>query len=384
MSALEVVAWTCFGLAAYHYVVYPLAVIALARLTHAGPTSPPPSPWALPRVALIIAAYNEERVIRAKLENCRELSYPRELLTVIVAADGSSDRTADIVRELGDARVTCMHEPERRGKGAALNRAVASSDADVVVLSDANNFYSVDAIERLVARLEDPCVGGVTGAKRIFEARERAAAAGDGLYWRYESLIKTAESKLGGTVSADGEIFALRREQYAPIPRHVVNDDMHLTLRLVERGLRLVYEPAATATEEGSFTIREDFNVKVRMIAGGLQNTFAEWRTVFGSGVFTFKYFSHKILRWLMPLFMLGLFVSSALLARAQPYTLLFAAQLLFYALAALGWWLNARGRRGALFYVPFYFVAMNAAAAGGLLRFLRGSQTPLWTKAVR
>ncbi len=384
MNVLAAVAWTCFGLAAYHYVVYPLAVIALARLTRGRSGAPSPAHAALPRVALVIAAYNEERVIRAKLDNCRALSYPRELLTVIVAADGSSDRTADIVRELGDPRVIVLHEPERRGKGAALNRAVAASDADVVVLSDANNFYSVDAIERLVARLEDPGVGGVTGAKKIFEARERAAAAGDGLYWRYESLIKTAESRLGGTVAADGEIFALRRAQYAPIPRHVVNDDMHLTLRLVERGLRLVYEPTATASEEGSFTIREDFNVKVRMIAGGLQNTCAEWRTVFGSGAFTFKYLSHKILRWLMPLFMLGLLVSSALLARTTPYNLLFAAQLFFYGLAALGWWLNARGQRGALFYVPFYFVAMNAAAAGGLLRFLRGSQTPLWTKAAR
>jgi cellulose synthase/poly-beta-1,6-N-acetylglucosamine synthase-like glycosyltransferase len=254
----------------------------------------------------------------------------------------------------------------------------------VVVLSDANNYYSPDAIERLVARLEDPGVGGVTGAKRIFEANDRAAAAGDSLYWRYESLIQTAECRLGGTVTADGEIFALRRAQYAPIPRHVINDDMHLTLRLVDQGLDVVYEPAATASEDGSLTIREDFNVKVRMIAGGLQNTCAEWRTVFGSGGFTFKFVSHKILRWLMPVFMLGFLVSCALLVRTPLYAVLFVGQVLFYALAGFGAWLNARGRRPAAFYVPFYFVTMNLAAAGGILKFLRGGQTPLWTKAAR
>ena len=380
--ALEIIAWACFGLAAYHYVVYPLAVIVLARL--AGARAPVAAAAAQPTVALIIAAFNEERVIRAKIQNCLELTYPKDRLTIIVAADGSSDRTPELVRELGDPRIVCLHEPERRGKGAALNRAVAATDAEVVVLSDANNYYSPDAIERLVARLADPGVGGVTGAKRIFEARDRAAAQGDGLYWRYESLIKTAESRLGGTVTADGEIFALRRAQYAPIPRHVINDDMHLTLRLVDQDLAVVYEPAATATEEGSLTMREDFNVKVRMIAGGLQNTGAEWRTVFGSGFFTFKFVSHKILRWFMPLFMLGLLVSSALLVRTPVYAALLAGQVAFYALAGLGAWLNARGRRPTAFYVPFYFTTMNLAAAGGILKFLRGAQTPLWTKAAR
>jgi len=381
--ALEVVAWSCFALAAYHYVVYPLGVIVLARI--AGERKRVVAAGARqPTVAVVIAAFNEERVIRAKLQNCLELTYPRELLTIVVAADGSSDRTPDLVREMADPRIVCLHEPERRGKGAALNRAVAASTADVVVLSDANNYYSPDAIERLVANLEDPAVGGVTGAKRIFEARDRAAAAGDGLYWRYESLIKTAESRLGGTVTADGEIFALRRAQYAPIPRHVINDDMHLTLRLVDQKLAVVYEPAATATEEGSLTMREDFNVKVRMIAGGLQNVGGEWRTVFGSGAFTFKFVSHKILRWFMPVFMLGFAVSCALLVRTPVYALLLAGQGLFYAFAGIGAWLNAGGRRPSMFYVPFYFVTMNLAAAGGILKFLRGAQTPLWTKAAR
>ncbi|HEX7770697.1 MAG TPA: glycosyltransferase family 2 protein, partial [Dokdonella sp.] len=370
-----------FALAAWHFVGYPLTSMLLA----AARRSPASSPAAgAERVALVIAAFNEERVIAAKIENALSLDYEPEKFQVVVVADGSSDRTAEIARGFNDPRVICLHEPERRGKSHALNRAVAASDADVLVLSDANNFYSKDAIRPLVARLREPGVGGATGAKKIYASRDRAASGGDGLYWRYESKIKLAESRLGGTVTADGEIFALRREDYRPIPPSVINDDMYLTFRLVEAGKRVVYEPAAVAVEEASMTIREDFNTKVRMIAGGMQSIRSEWRTIFCSGWFSLKFASHKLLRWLMPLVLATLLVSSGLLAAQPVYRALFAAQVVFYLLAALGWMLNARNARPAFAYVPFYFVAMNFAAAGGLWRYLRGRHSVLWSKAAR
>lgn len=381
MSALEVLCVVSFALAAWHFVGYPLTLMLLAALRR----SPAGAQAAGgERVALVIAAFNEERVIAAKIENALSLDYEPEKFQVVVVADGSSDRTAEIARGFNDPRVICLHEPERRGKSHALNRAVAASDADVLVLSDANNFYSKDAIRLLVARLREPGVGGATGAKKIYASRDRAASGGDGLYWRYESKIKLAESRLGGTVTADGEIFALRRADYRPIPPSVINDDMYLTFRLVEAGQRVVYEPAAVAVEEASMTIREDFNTKVRMIAGGMQSIRSEWRTIFCSGWFSLKFASHKLLRWLMPLVLATLLVSSGLLAGEQVYRALFAAQVLFYLLAALGWMLNARNARPAFAYVPFYFVAMNFAAAGGLWRYLRGRHSVLWSKAAR
>jgi len=381
VSALEILCVIAFALAAWHFVGYPLTLMLLAAMRR----SPASGPAAgSERVALVIAAFNEERVIAAKIENALSLDYEPERFRVVVVADGSSDRTAEIARNFNDPRVICLHEPERRGKSHALNRAVAASDADVLVLSDANNFYSNDAIRLLVARLREPGVGGATGAKKIYASRDRAASGGDGLYWRYESKIKLAESRLGGTVTADGEIFALRRDAYRPIPPSVINDDMYLTFRLVEAGQKVVYEPSAVAVEEASMTIREDFNTKVRMIAGGMQSLRSEWRTIFCSGWFSLKFASHKLLRWLMPVVLATLLVSSGLLAAQPAYRLLFGAQVLFYLLAALGWVLNARDTRPAFAYVPFYFVAMNFAAAGGLWRYLRGRHSVLWSKAAR
>jgi cellulose synthase/poly-beta-1,6-N-acetylglucosamine synthase-like glycosyltransferase len=381
VSALEIICWTAFALAFWHFFGYPMVLMLLAASRGSAPIA---SAGGGERVALVIAAFNEERVIAAKIENALSLDHDPGKYQVVVVADGSSDRTAEIARGFQDPRVVCLHEPERRGKSHALNRAVAASDVDVLVLSDANNFYSRNALRALVARLREPGVGGATGAKKIIESRERAASGGDGLYWRYESKIKLAESRLGGTVTADGEIFALRRADFHPIPSSVINDDMYLTFRLVDAGKRVVYEPAAEAVEEASITIREDFNTKVRMIAGGMQSLRSEWRTVFGSGWFSLKFASHKLLRWLMPLVLITLLATSGLLSGRPVYGALFLAQVLFYLLAALGWLLNSRNTRPVFAYVPFYFVAMNFAAAGGLWRFLRGRHSVLWSKAAR
>jgi len=277
-----------------------------------------------------------------------------------------------------------MFEPQRRGKSHALNRAVAAITADIVVLSDANNDYSVNAIRKLVARLQKPGVGGVTGVKKVVEDASREASTGDGIYWKYESQIKAAESALGGTVTGDGEIFALYRALYSPIPPEVINDDMYITLRLVEAGKRVEYEPEAVAVEQGSMTIKEDYNVKVRMIAGGFQCAAREWRSVFLNGMFTLKFISHKILRWTMPLFLVGLLISCIALASQPFYRLLLAGQIMVYGAALLGWVTRNRNETMLATYVPYYFLTMNVAAGAGLLRFLRGKHSALWTKAAR
>ncbi|HEU4603408.1 MAG TPA: glycosyltransferase family 2 protein [Steroidobacteraceae bacterium] len=370
------------GLAVYHYAGYPFAVVVLARLR--GKVRLPPVPTDWPSVSLVIAAFNEEKVIAEKIRNSLSLRYPQDRYDIIVVADGSNDSTAQIVNSFADPRVRGLHDPQRRGKSHALNRAVAASQADIVVLSDANNMYSEDALELLVRRLSDATVGGVTGVKKVVQDISRQASTGDGLYWKYESKIKEAESALGGTVTGDGEIFALRREFYSPIPQGVVNDDMYLTLQLVAKGKRVAYEPNATAVEEGSITIREDVNVKIRMIAGGYQGVKHDAGIVFGSGWFTFKFISHKILRWLMPLFLIGLFVSN-LFALDQPFfQVVFAGQVILYAGALLGCLLQAARGHASVLYVPFYFVVMNIAAFAGLIRFFKGRQSALWVKAQR
>lgn len=375
----DALAILCISAAIYHYFAYPAAMVVLSKRRSVGVHA-----CEQPPVTLIIAAYNEERVIRQKLVNSLSLDYPSDKLEIVVVADGSSDSTPNIVAEFADRGVVCLFEPERRGKSNALNRAVAASRGEILVLSDANNDFSIDALHWLIQALSQPDVGGVSGAKRIIENRDRAASIGDSLYWRYESTIKLAESRLGGTVAADGEIFALRRRLYRPIPPHVINDDAFLTLAIVVQGYKVGYEPRATATEEASISIVEDFRVKVRMISGGYQFLQLYGRELAGTGWFAFKFVSHKILRWLMPCFLIVLLLVSTLRSGEWPYTFLLAAQVAFYGIAAAGAIIPSIRQASRLAYVPFYFTAMNLAALMGLVRFVRGKQSVLWSKAER
>ena len=379
---LEAVFWGSAFLLAYHYLLYPALVVALARFK-APPAPVDPAQW--PAVSFVIAAYNEERVIEWKLRNTLGLDYPKDRFEVIVASDGSNDRTAEIARGFEAQGVISLHEPQRRGKTAALNRGVNHARGEIVVFSDANNEFSTDAIRKLVRHFSDPSVGGVCGAKRIKPAAERESSAGDSLFWRYESLIKVAESRIGTINNADGEIFALRRALYKPVPEHIINDDAEITLDLIEQGKRIVYEPDAHSSEYASIHIRDDFYVKVRMVAGGYQTLAENAGALFPlRSWFAWSFFSHKTLRWLAPVFLILALASSAALADGGIYTWALVAQLVFYALAAAGWLLIGRTALPALLYVPFYFTTMNVAAFRGLLRFLRRSQTVHWRRAQR
>jgi cellulose synthase/poly-beta-1,6-N-acetylglucosamine synthase-like glycosyltransferase len=380
---LEGLFWACAFLLAYHYFLYPGLVIAFSRLRPA-PAPPDPAEW--PSVSVIIAAYNEERVIDWKIRNTLGLDYPKDRFEVIVASDGSNDRTAEIARSFVPQGVVSLHEPARRGKTAALNRGVRQARGEIVVFSDANNEFSPDAIRRLVRHFGDPSVGGVCGAKRIKPAAERESSAGDSLFWRYESAIKVAESRIGTINNADGEIFALRRSLYKPVPEHIINDDAEITLDLIEQGKRIVYEPGAHSSEYASIHIRDDFFVKVRMVAGGYQTLAENPGALFPlRSWFAWSFFSHKTLRWLAPVFLIGTFAASVALAAQPLYLAALLAQVGFYALAALGWLLIGRVKSlPALLYVPFYFTTMNLAAFRGLLRFLRRSQTVHWRRAQR
>lgn len=370
------------ALVAYHFVLYPLAVTWLAR-HRARPSAVGGS---LPPVSLVIAAYNEERVIEDKLRNALALDYPRDRLQIIVAADGSDDATAARAAGFVAHGVEVLHEPARRGKSAALNRAVAVATGDIVLFSDANNDFNPGALRALVRHFDDPEVGGVCGRKDIEPADEREASGGDGLYWRYESALKTAESDLGIMTTADGEIFAIRRELWQPIPAEVINDDAEITFALVRAGRRIVYEPDAVSTELASTRLEDDFRVKVRMIAGGFQTVQRHWRALVPPrSAFAWAFLSHKLLRWLVPLLLLAFFMASVALSGTPTGALLCATQVLFYGAALLGWQARGRRRLPRWQYVPLYFSLMNLAALLGLRRFLAGDDvTSIWQKAAR
>lgn len=379
------VVWISLGLLAYHYLVYPAIVILAARFLSHRPGDVLLWDEDLPRISLVIAAYNEEKVIGAKLDNSLALDYPSEKFEIIVVSDGSNDGTPGVVEQYAGRGVISLHEPARRGKTAALNRGVPLASGDIVLFSDANNDFNAGALRALAKHFSDPSVGGVCGVKRITEARGRESSEGDSLYWRYESAIKLAESALGTITNGDGEIFAVRRALYQPMDETVINDDAELTLHLVKNGYRVLYEPGAQSYELASIAIKDDFFVKVRMVAGGFQ-TIARHAAFLlpPRNWFSIAFFSHKILRWTAPVWLIAMFVASVLLLAQPLYAILFGLQIAFYLLGAVGWFLRQRGDLPTVIYVPFYFCAMNFAAFFGLLRFLRRTQQVQWHKAQR
>ncbi|MCR4346531.1 MAG: glycosyltransferase family 2 protein [Sulfuricaulis sp.] len=370
----------------YNYLLFPAGIILMARMggSKVAETLSTASE-SLPTVTLVIAAYNEERVIEAKILNSLDLDYPVELLRILVVSDGSTDSTPQIVQRFQNKGVLSLHDPERRGKTAALNRAVASATSDIVVFSDANNIFDKNALRQLVKHFANPRVGGVCGLKQIYHSAERESSQGDSLYWKYESAIKESESRLGSITNADGEIFAVRRSLYQPVDNMLINDDAEITFILIKQGYRVLYERHAVSHEQASIRIEDDFHVKVRMISGGFQTIARHWAFLLPPrSWFAFNFVSHKLLRWLAPEFMILIAISSLWLISSPFFLAMIILQGAFYALAVLGWITREGIGRRAVFYIPFYLCAMNLAALHGLWRFLAGTQTTQWRKAER
>ena len=390
MSAQLLAVWVlvvAVGLLLFHFVGYPLLVQTLARLRSQSPLVVGASNTEqLPSVTLVIAAYNEERVIARKLVNSLALDYPQELLQIVVVSDGSTDRTHEIVSGFADQGVVALHDPPRSGKSAALNRAVAVAAGDIVLFSDANNDFNPAAVRMMVRHFADQRVGGVCGRKSIVAAPDRQASEGDSLYWRYESAIKKAESDLGIMTTADGEIFAIRRALWHPLPADVINDDAEITFGLVRDDYRIVYELDAVSSELASARLEDDFRVKVRMIAGGFQTVQRHWRQLLPPrSAFAWAFLSHKLLRWLTPFFLVAVWLASLMLAASPIGALLLGAQVLFYGVAVLAWYAQRRHNLPTWQYLPLYFSLMNVAAILGLCRFLAGDGvTAIWQKAAR
>jgi len=397
MGLLQIVFWGAVFIIVYTYFGYAALVTLLARWKAAKAVSPPEEPEHTPTVTLIIAAYNEEAVIARKLENSLALDYPPEKLEIVVAADGSDDETCAIVRRYAEQGVKLLWQPERRGKAAAVNRAVSLTQGEIIVFSDANAMYAPDAIRKLVRHFADPRVGCVAGRKRISEwangrisesvnrrGGKEVTAAGEGLYWRYESHLKRCDSIIGSMMGAPGEIFAVRRELYTPPEEDSLIEDFIISMRIVARGYRAVYEPEAVAWEEASPSLRGEWRRRVRISAGGVQAVLRLPEMLSPRrGILAFQYISHRVLRWMVTPWLLPLLlIVNASLIGIPLYRWLLVGQGLFYGAALVGGIGAWRGRRWWPFYVFFYFCMLNAAALVGWWRYLTGRQPVTWAKA--
>jgi biofilm PGA synthesis N-glycosyltransferase PgaC len=332
-------------------------------------------------VSFIVAALNEEKILHQKIKNCLEMDYPAEKMQFIFVLDGSTDRSYEIVKSYEHLGLICLYDRQRRGKTAAINRAVEIAVGEVVIFSDANSMFDKKAIQYLLQNFSDESIGGVCGRKGIVPNSDRAASRGDSFYWDIESVIKMLQSKIGSISTGDGEIFAIRRRLYHKLPEIIINDDTAITFDLINDGYRVVYEPSAITYEEASLTLKDDFNVKVRMVAGGYQSLQIYGKLLFPKvPLFCLQFISHKVLRWLMPVLLILLLISNMFLLEYRIYQCLFLLQLLFYLAALMGYLYKFR-----ILYFPLYYVAMNLAALAGLYKFARGDMgTKIWKKAER
>jgi cellulose synthase/poly-beta-1,6-N-acetylglucosamine synthase-like glycosyltransferase len=388
MSIAKIILFSGLFILLFSYIGYGILLWMLVKLRRAfaGPP-PPPAPFT-PPAALVIAAYNEAAVIREKIENTLALDYPPELLHIIFITDGSTDGTPDIIREY--PAVHLMHEPFRRGKTAALNRAMEQVTAPVVIFCDANTLLNRDAIINITRHYGDPRTGGVAGEKKVIAADGNGAESTEGVYWKYESALKRLDAALYSVVGAAGELFSIRRELYRPVEPEVILDDFVISLRANMEGYRIAYEPGAYAMESPSADIREEYKRKVRIAAGGFQSIvmLAPLLNIFRYGLLSFQYIGHRVLRWtLAPLSLVLAFVANVALVwqgAGSFYIMLLVLQTGFYAASLLGYALALQQKKVKLLYVPFYFSFMNLAVFHGFYRFITKTQSSVWAKAER
>jgi cellulose synthase/poly-beta-1,6-N-acetylglucosamine synthase-like glycosyltransferase len=376
--ALEIVFWVAVGLIVYAHLGYPLLLRGLVALfgerdrSVATGQMPKPSD-ALPRVSLIVPAHDEELVIERKLANARALEYPQGQLEVIVASDGSSDRTAELARSAGADQVL---ELPRGGKVAALNAAVQAATGEVLAFSDANSYWRPDALRRLVDRFDDERVGYACGQVR-FEGGEGGNQ--EGLYWRYEMAVRSMETRLAGITAGNGGIYAVRREAYIELDPSR-GQDIGFPFELTKRDWRAVYEPEAVAEEKMAPTVEGEFKRKRRMM-WGLWDVMLRWGMLSPRGygpAYALEIYSHRLLRYLTPwLHLIALAVNVPLLSHGWVYVVTMALQLALLAGAALGRFIPVLP-----FRIAYYYVTVTASIAVGLWDRLRAGTVPIgWEK---
>lgn len=337
----------------------------------------------LPEVSLLIAAYNEEDTIADKIKNSLELDYPKDKMEIVVVSDGSTDRTDEIVKSFESSGIRLFRVEGRVGKTEARNQAVLAMRREIIVFSDATAVYEKDAIKKLVRNFADPSVGMVSGNLTYFEKGQSSMGLATKLYWNYEKSIKKAQSRLYTLTGAVGCINAFRRKLYHVLPPNII-EDFTEPLMIVAQDYRIVYEQEAISYERTTQKPSQEFKMRVRVIRGGMKGfLYAFRRLSFKKHSFVlFQLFGHKVLRWLMPVFLILLFIANLLsfiFNHNAAADMLMMAQFFCYAIALIGMKWKPPGIIGKIFSIPTYFVIINAASLKALYLTLTTDLEATW-----
>lgn len=373
----EIIFWICVGLLAYVYMGYPILVYIVSRLFPRSVSAAPIEP----RVTVLITAFNEEAAIREKIENTLLIDYPPDKLEILVASDGSTDRTDDIVREFAPRGVRLFRQEGRAGKTATQNNAVTEASGEIVLFSDATTMYARDIFRTLLPPFADETIGCVAGRLVYVDEADTSVGSGAQSYWGYETFIKSAESRACSLIGASGCLYAVRRSAYEPMYPEACSDFLICT-ELYRKGLRSIFAPEAVCFEKTNLSIEQELRMRVRVISQTLTDLWRNRDMVdpLKSGFFGLELISHKVLRYAVPLILAVLFAASTLLSGTYTiYTAAFLAQTLFYVLAATGWCLERSGMHMRLLAMPLYFMLANLASVVAFYKFLRGETYARW-----
>lgn len=378
IGSIQIIFWIVSTIIIYIYLGYPLLLALLVRPRNNR------SVWNeqfLPRITILISAYNERDVIEEKIQNTLALDYPSALFTILIVSDCSDDGTDDVALRYASQGVQVIRSPERLGKTAGLNLGVNHATGELLIFSDANAMYQPDAVRLLVRHFSNRHVGYVVGNARYAKhSSQTGSAESEGLYWRLETWLKQKESDFGSVVGGDGAIYAIRRELYTPLRSTDINDFLN-PLQIIVLGYRGVYEPSAVCFEEAGDSFTKEFRRKVRIVGRSLNAVLRAPRILlpWTQPRHWLALLSHKLLRWFGPFFLLIALFTSLLLWSSLVYRVAACFQLGFYLLAAIGWAIQSRTIVPRFLYLPFYFCLVNMASLIGIFNCLTGSLTPTW-----
>lgn len=386
-SIIHCIFWLSLFLVVYTYAIYPLVLYILVKLFNRNripQNETTINDDELPSLGIIIAAFNEEKDIQARVENIFACDYPQEKIHLYIGSDGSSDNTNDILRKIDDPRLKAHLFEENRGKPSVLNDLVGASEESILVFSDANTYFEADALKKLARHFTGTQqADAVCGQLKLL--KPDGVENEDNLYWKYENWLKVNESKIGCLLGANGAIYAIRREDYIPISSDSIIDDFVIVNRLAAQGKIVDYDAEAIAKEYIPDTIADEFKRRTRIGRGNYQTLFRYPNFLFNSNVLLgFSYLSHKVLRWLVPHSLIIAFVSNAFLLHVPFYVFTFMCQLFVYALF-LGWKKGSLDvSNSKLLRLMIFWLDMNYALWVGFVQYFSGSTGGAWTRTAR
>jgi cellulose synthase/poly-beta-1,6-N-acetylglucosamine synthase-like glycosyltransferase len=374
---IELILILCIATVAYAYIGYPI----LLGILNSFLGRPVIKADIEPRVSIIIAAYNEEKDIAQKIENALALDYPSQKLEIIVASDCSTDRTDEIARGFQDRGIVVYRSQQRLGKTAAQNRAISVSTGQIIVFSDATTVYDSSSIRKLVQAFADTSVGCVAGT--LVYTNESGSSTGKGCrsYWSYENVLKRNESRLSSLIGVSGCMYAVRRSSYMQLT-HSLSSDFVIAAEMKLLSLRTVHEPEAICYEQTNRRVKDEFKMRVRVIEQTITALVFYRRLLnpFRHGLFAIQMISHKALRYGVPWVLVIAFAANIALASSSlVFLVMLVIQTGFYGAAALGLAFQRLGLTQRVLSLPAYFVLTNAAAAQGLIKYLRGESHVVW-----